>query len=237
MKKSLILLVLPLLLAGGCRDDNRPVTPVAGPPSLEDLVIANCYAVRDSAEAYAALNGEYPQDFPDYWLYNPFTGNLDEPKPFPAFNPGGTTYLSYHPGGKYVGYLIMGFGETGEIFRLYRNCSLVAFDTLVTADCYTVQAASEAFAAENNGVYADDVGVDATPAGNTITDLLPGDTLLENPFWKALTEPVDGAAALPGSTGYVDFKDASGTAAGYTIDGLGAQQTIITIRKFPGQQF
>ena len=115
--------------------------------------------------------------------------------------------------------------------------SLVELDRLVMASCYTVQAAAEAFAAENNGVYADDVGVDATPAGNTLIDFLPGGANLENPFWKALTEPVDGLYNNPGATGYADMKDASGTPAGYTITGTGTQLIIFTIRKFPGQQF
>ena len=133
--------------------------------------------------------------------------------------------------------MITGFGKTSEIFRLYRNYpdSLIALDSLVIANCYIVQAAAEAFAAENNGVYADDVGVDATPAGTTLMDLRPGGTSFENPYTTWLTEPVAGAAAWPGSNGYVDMKDASGTQVGYTITGYGAQWIIFTIRKWPGQ--
>ena len=236
MKKSLILLVLPLLLAGGCGDDNRPF---AGHPSLEDWVIANCYDVRDSVEAYAAKNGDYPSSFTRDWLYNPSTFALTEPTRSYAINPGETGYVSYWVGGKYVGYVITGFGKTSEIFRLYRNYpdSLIALDSLVIANCYVVQSAAEAFAAENNGVYADDVGVDATPAGNTLTDFLPGGASLENPFTTILTEPINGSPYLPGQTSYVDIKDASATQVGYTITGYGAQWIIFTIRKFPGQPF
>ncbi|MEE9268879.1 MAG: hypothetical protein V3V49_01315, partial [Candidatus Krumholzibacteria bacterium] len=119
MKKSLILLVLPLLLAGGCGDDNRPVD---AQPLLDDLVIANCYALRDSVEAYATQNGEYP-DFTPWrpWFNNPFTGNLTQPVQTFALNPGETGYVPYYVGQKYEGYLITGFGETNQIISLKRN--------------------------------------------------------------------------------------------------------------------
>ena len=330
MKKSLILLVLPLLLAGGCADDN---SPVAEQPSLEDIVIANSYAVQDSVEAYAARHGKYPEDlgrspwlynpstwnltepgsghalnpgetgyisnwvegryvgyvitgfgetgeiirlrnysrerliiancyavrdsaeayaarhgeYPEYlnyggrspWLYNPSTWNLTEPVAGYALIPGESGYISYRVGGNYVGYLITGFAETREIIRLNKNYpdSIIALEDLVITNCYVVQTAAEVFAAENNGVYADDVGVDATPAGNTLIDFLPGGTSFENPFTTSLTEPINGSAYSPGQNGYADLRDANATSVGYVITGFGSQQTIITIRKFPGQPF
>jgi len=104
-----------------------------------------------------------------------------------------------------------------------------AKEASVKSNCHTVQLAAEDFAVQNDGVYADDTNVDATPGGDTIVDMLPGGILLENPFTKGATEPVDGAAATPGQTGYVDIKDASGTPVGYTIDGWGKTATVITL--------
>ncbi len=70
------------------------------------------------------------------------------------------------------------------------------------SNCHTVQLAAEDFSVQNNGVYAANIGADATPSGDTITDLLPGAVLLENSFTKAATEPVNGVAATPGQAGY-----------------------------------
>jgi len=104
-----------------------------------------------------------------------------------------------------------------------------AKEASVKSNCHTIQLAAEDFAVQNDGVYADDVGADATPGGDTMTDMLPGAALLDNPFTKAATEPVDLAAANPGETGYVDIKDASGTPVGYTITGFGKTANVITL--------
>jgi prepilin-type N-terminal cleavage/methylation domain-containing protein len=94
------------------------------------------------------------------------------------------------------------------------------------SNCHTVQLAAEDFAVQNDGVYGGAVAniipmlPDATGDGN-------GDAL-ENPFTKARTEPVDGAAANPGETGYVPIVDA-GVNVGYTITGFGKTATVITL--------
>jgi len=226
--KMILRLLFPLVLATGCSDDDRLVQRL----TAEDLVITNCHTVRDSADRYARETGAYPTSFRRDWLQNPFTGKLTQPVSSRlAEDPGETGYASYWNGGKYAGYVITGFGKTGEIFRLYANYpdSLHGLDSLVMANCYVVQAAAEAFAVENGGVYADDLGGDATAAGNTVVDFLPGGALFENPYTHALTEPVDGAAASPGETGYADIKDASGTQVGYKITAHGAGWVVFTI--------
>jgi len=96
------------------------------------------------------------------------------------------------------------------------------------SNCHTVQLASEDFAVQNNGVYAANLA-DVTPAGQTIIGLLPNSALLENPFTKAASEPVDGVAAAPGVTGYVVLDDATGTHVGYSITGYGKDAMIITL--------
>jgi type IV pilus assembly protein PilA len=110
------------------------------------------------------------------------------------------------------------------------NMQARAKEAAVKSNCHTVQLAAEDFAVQNDGVYAADVGTDATPSGQTITDMLPGAALLENPFTKAATEPVDAAAANPGESGYVPIAQ-NGVNVGYTITGCGktAGTTIITL--------
>jgi prepilin-type N-terminal cleavage/methylation domain-containing protein len=97
------------------------------------------------------------------------------------------------------------------------------------SNCHTVQLAAEDFAVQNDGVYAANVGVDTTPGGDTITTMLPGAALLENPFTKAATEPVDAAlAANPGETAYIPVQQA-GVNVGYTITGFGKTALILTL--------
>ena len=110
------------------------------------------------------------------------------------------------------------------------NMQARAKEASVKSNCHTVQLAAEDFAVQNDGVYAADVGVDTAPSGDTITDMLPGGTLMENPFTKALTEPIDGAAATAGQTGYVPVL-LGAVEIGYTITGVGkdAGTTIITL--------
>ena len=78
-----------------------------------------------------------------------------------------------------------------------------AKEASVKSNCHTVQIAAEDFAVQNSGLYALDVSTDTTPSGSTIVDLLPKGTHLVNPFSQAATEPVDGAAANAGETGYL----------------------------------
>ena len=104
-----------------------------------------------------------------------------------------------------------------------------AKEASVKSNCHTIQLAAEDFAVQNDGIYADDIAVDATPGGDTITDMLPGAALLDNPFTKGATEPIDGPAGTPGQTGYVDIKDATLTPVGYTITGWGKAMNVITL--------
>ena len=110
------------------------------------------------------------------------------------------------------------------------NMQARAKEASVKSNCHTVQLAAEDFAVQNDGVYADNVGVDAAPSGDTITDMLPGGALMENPFTKAGTEPIDGAAATAGQSGYAPTA-LNGVNIGYTITGCGkdAGVTIITL--------
>jgi hypothetical protein len=101
----------------------------------------------------------------------------------------------------------------------------------VLENCRIVQAAAETFAAENGGFYPNNTA-DVTSLGNTLIDLLPDGMLLENPYWGARVEPVDGAAASIGQTGYYPVV-CGGQVKGYTITGVGAAtwEHIVVIAK------
>jgi type IV pilus assembly protein PilA len=88
------------------------------------------------------------------------------------------------------------------------------------SNCHTVQLAAEDFSVQNDGVYS------ANVAG--FQAALPSGALLTNPFTKAVTEPVDGAAATPGQTGYVVIAQ-GGTNVGYTINGFGKTIEVISL--------
>ena len=106
-----------------------------------------------------------------------------------------------------------------ESLVIERPESLTPRDQIVR-NCQLVQAAAEAFAAENHGEYPYTVSSDVTPLGNTLIDFLPDGILMVNPYWKARTEPCDGAAAVQGQTGYV-VNVYDGAPRGYTITGCG----------------
>ncbi len=226
-------------------------------PIREAMVIQNCLRVRDAAEAWAAeAGGDYAGDpesrnasghtLVDFlpggtYLVNPFDGARDQPIYYAYGSAGETEYLSFDGGGcGYCGepcgpsgYMITGFGESGEIFRITRNWpdSLAALDSLTVANCLLVRRAAERFAAENYREYPRDLA-DESPLGHTLIDLLPCGILLRNPYHCQYTEPRDAQAAYPGETGYtVMIQDR--IAAGYAITGYGRRGIIIEFVKDP----
>lgn len=100
----------------------------------------------------------------------------------------------------------------------------------VRSNCHTLRLSAEDFAVQNQGLYALNLNVDTTPLGDTLLDLLPQGAMLENPFTKAVSEPVDGAAATAGQTGYQVLLDASGSSVGYTITGFGESVLLVTLQ-------
>jgi len=107
------------------------------------------------------------------------------------------------------------------------NMQARAKEASVKSNCHTVQLAAEDFAVQNDGVYAADIDTDVTPANDTITDMLPGAALLENPFSKAATEPRNAAGGTAGESIYTVVQDAAGTNVGYQIDGTGKELNVI----------
>ena len=114
------------------------------------------------------------------------------------------------------------------------NMQARAKEASVKSNCHTVQLAAEDFAVQNDGVYAANVGVATTPSGLTIVAMLPGAALLENPFTKIASEPIDGAAATAGQTGYLPINQ-GGVDVGYTITGCGKVAGTVIITLSSGQ--
>jgi len=110
------------------------------------------------------------------------------------------------------------------------NMQARAKEASCKSNCHTTQLAAEDFSVQNDGVYASNVGGDTTPGGQTIIDLLPQAKNLTNPFTKVADQPIDGAAAAAGDTGYVPVDvDGDGTTDGYQIDGMGKAGTQIIL--------
>lgn len=103
----------------------------------------------------------------------------------------------------------------------YTQITVKARDAGVKANSHSVQIAAEDFAVKNDGFYAADLS-DVCPTGETIIDALPQNQRLSNPFTRARTEPVDGAAASLGETGYEPVVDGTGANVGYVITGHGS---------------
>lgn len=85
------------------------------------------------------------------------------------------------------------------------------------SNCHTVQLAAEDVSVQNDGVYG---------ARAAVVAALPGGNQLTNPFDKAADQPIDGAAAGDGDTGYVVVAQ-NGVNVGYTIDGMGKNGAAI----------
>ena len=99
----------------------------------------------------------------------------------------------------------------------------------VIANCYIVQAAADAYAAENNGVYPTHIS-DDLPDGRTLIDFLPDAEGLVNPYTGVVSEPTNGSASQAGSTGYAP-RSSIGT-HGYQIEGMGHDlETLIYLMK------
>lgn len=191
------LTLIACLAVCGCTEENPVVeTPPQSP--LDDLVIANCYAVQEAAEAFAADNGNsYPDytggNLADYFpqgvaLENPHTNLQTVPVMRTALYPGETGYLPLCLCcGRTPGYVITSRGANGEVIALSNlPRDVFCFEEQTVLNALIVQAAVEAFAADNDGVYPDNVNVDKSLAGKTVTDYLPGGTLLRNPYTGAL---------------------------------------------------
>ena len=103
-----------------------------------------------------------------------------------------------------------------------------AKEATLKSNCHTVQLATEDFSVMTEGMYPSDVDSDTTPGGDTLIDMLPGGQPVNNPFTNNNTEPVNGAATLPGQIGYTPIIN-NMIIDGYTITGFGRENIVITL--------
>jgi hypothetical protein len=242
------LLIIMAIIASCAITSCKPVTSPATSNSgvREEIVRENCQIVLDAVVAFAAANdGWYPIDIAsdttqgghtliDFLpegthLENPFTGEQTEPVDGYADEPGEVGYqMGYHPAIPSC-YTITGFGAESLIVEL---SNIPALEDSVRANCYRLRDAVEEFAARNDGIYPSDTDVDTTPFGETVVDFLPGGHLMENPFTRMATEPVNMSACNPGETGHQAIYGTHpvhgpGVCVGYCITGAGRRGTVI----------
>jgi len=251
----LLIILFATLVISSCDGDS--LFPTIDPPTpaltIDELVVADCYVVRDALEAYAADNGgKYPgYTYPSFTPYLPghtalanrYTGRSSLPLSIQPQWPGEIgviLFVEEDPSNvdypfRATGYRVTGRGRYGELVRL-ENVSGVSQDivdrydrTLANVD--TVVAAVNSFF-EATGQYSSDVNGDTTPAGETLQELLPGGSLLVNPFSVCECEPQDGLAL--GIAGGIGYLGADGIPGGgvdaFTIEAYGTDLLTIAVR-------
>jgi hypothetical protein len=242
--RNLLIIILISMLTGICACSEDPSECIIEPsePTIEELeakVIENCHALEVALVEFVSFNrGACPVDIYsdtndlgltviDYLpggelMENPFTGDRTEPVDTIATETGQTGYYlksSWYP----ALYYINGFGESSIVVELSNREEL---EQKVIENCFIVREAVMRFALLNSGVYPVDVSIDTTPEGYTVTDLLPGGVLLENPFHLFASEPVNSPAAIIGTTGHIPIFF-GGSIVGYTITGVGAEEGVM----------
>ncbi len=237
MRNLLISLTIVLILSlCACSESENPVEMEdLSTEELEAKVVENCHILQAALEEFRIYNdGFCPLDIytdtnsegltvidllPEgQLLENPFTMHRTEPVDTIATEPG---QVGYYQGRRYSWerplYYINGYGEHYTILEL---SNLQELEQEVIANCMRVRNAAEMFATLNGGVFPGNLN-GTTPQGDTIIDMLPDGRRLRNPFTNNhCSEPVDGAAATSGQTGYTPVCDV-GITVGYCITGNG----------------
>jgi prepilin-type N-terminal cleavage/methylation domain-containing protein len=119
------------------------------------------------------------------------------------------------------------------------NMQSRAKEASAKSNAHTVQLAAEDFSVQNDGVYAANVGADALPNGDVLTDLLPNaaNGLLMNPFSRVQDTPADNSPA--GTSGLVGYTpqdpDNDGVWDGYLIEVVGKDPNVIILSLTSGQ--
>lgn len=239
-KRSILWTAMSLFLLSCSSDEESSLDPTTLGRDLQ--VAANAGLMKTAIEVFAFHNGgETPADvdsdtndngdtlidlLPDGERFeNPYTGDRTEPRNGLGGDPGEIGYVAEPWGGVQVMYEIHAWGSEGEL-ATFGN--LEELEDRVITQAYLVRDAAEAFAAENGGLFPDNVGTHQSTMGNTLIDLLPLGQMLQNPFHLAATTPVDGAAATPGEVGYQPVQ-AEAETVGYFITAYGLTAEVLEI--------
>ena len=239
------------LVVSSC-DNDEPSTVNPPDPTTEELIIADCYVVRDALETFAAENGGvYPRGLNEI---------SDAGHSFMSFLPGGTRMMNrhtglstapvfYHPqwpgevgvhllpsGPTPVGFRVVGLGRDSELIRL-ENFTHVDARTVSAYDSVLANAAATAAAADEfrrQAGYCPSYTADQTPSGENFVDFLPGGTLMTNPFLGVASEPTDGSSSYAGNVGYVGTdRDGDGAVDSYIIEASGSIGAWLILTRLP----
>ena len=239
--------LLPLLLLG-CEEDPSPVQETKVPLTADQQIVADCHAIQDALDQYAAAHGG---SFGDYYIHwndagltsftNPYTG-AQEPSGTLALSAGQIgidQYLVCASGHQVLGYRITGYGRDHQLIMLesVANVPTDARDVHdgVVANALVAADAARQFASHNDGEFPEDLS-STDLDGKTLIDYLPNGELLVNPASGMKTEPVDGSAVNPGEVGYAARAAGDGFIFSYIIDGSGCLGTIVSLLPYPGAE-
>jgi hypothetical protein len=200
------------LVVLGCDRSDQPAA--AGPPTTEDLIIADAAAARNALEAYAAEHdGDYPTAHYDFYAFrdaldlNNRYGGTPAVVRDDALRPGEIgifLYANIEGPADAVGYRVSAMGRDGLLVSYENNSRLneesVAFYNIMRMHRDQLIAAATYFFAEA-GRYPEHTA-DTTPSGNTLIDFLPDGQLFLNPTNGKYDSPVDGAPGDLGELGY-----------------------------------
>lgn len=239
MKRAAICILLLIFLGSACGDDAVEPQPTPEPPAsdFDAQVWENAGTVAAAADSFHLVNGRYPVEVAelapflpdDTLLVNPATGQATEPvmpdgvsvllDPPLRGSVGIRIFRRYEGNMTDVGYYIVARGEHCDSVITNVPDAELALDRdgAVVSNCKLVAEAAFAFARENGYVFPSGLA-DVNNAGRTLVDYFPDGRLLTNPYTGLNTEPVGGAAASPGQTGYL----ADGSGNGYAIGGVGS---------------
>lgn len=232
--RRLAWVLLPLFFLG-CEDDTTTAPPPA-PLTPDEQVVANCRALRNSIEEYAAAHGG---SYGEGWLHgitffaNPYTGE-DEPS---ILLPGpGRILVNSYTGctGDALGYRITGYGKDGVLIvleSLTRVPQEVRYATdVTTANALLVFDAAKRYAAANNGKFPEDVNGTPNLEGQTLVDLLPNGEYLVNPISSMQDTPADGSAMEGGAIGYTPIDMVGdGTVNAFMVDAMACNGSQILV--------
>jgi hypothetical protein len=248
--RQLPIVFLAILVIASCDDvEFSGTNPPA--PTTDELIIADCYVVRDALEAFAAENGGvYPLGLADQSdagnsfitflpgdtrLTNRYTGLATAPIFSDSYWPGEIGVEYFGEFSQPRGYRVAGQGRYAELVRLENITALepraITYHDSLIANCDATVAAAEEFARQA-GRCPSDVAADHLPSGLTMMDFLPNGALLTNPSSHVQDSPIDGTAQEPGQVGYqASDRNGDGASDGYMVDALGADgATLVMIR-------
>ena len=231
-RRALVVALFATVVLNGCGAEDPTGGLSQADLEKEQIVLENAALVRAAADAFAAeTGGRYPADvdsdttpsgktlidlLPDgALLLNPFERQRLEPRNGLAQSRGAIGYEQVEavPGSMQMN----AWGAYEQILYVDNLDDIVA---TARANAEVVHAAVEAYAADNAGLYPDDVETTANIAGKKLVDYLPEGRRLYNAYQGTWSEPVERRAERAGEVGYVPRRYWS-VPLGYRLEAIG----------------